>query len=177
MSKTVFTFGLIAGAVLSAMMLISLPFHDAIGFEKAEVLGYTTMVVAFLLVYFGVRSYRDNVGNGTVRFGRAFGVGISIVVIASLCYVATWLVAGSRMAPDYMAKYQTHIIEKARADGESEAQIAARQAEMQEFAKMAENPAVMAAFTFIEPLPVGLIISLVSAGVLSRRKKQGVEIA
>ena len=59
MKKTVWTFGLIAGVVLSAMMLITLPFHDQIGFERAEVVGYTTMVAAFLLIFFGVRSYRE----------------------------------------------------------------------------------------------------------------------
>ena len=71
MKKIVLTFGLIAGAILSAMMLITLPFQDAIGYDRSAVIGYTSMVVAFLLVFFGVRSYRDNVAGGAVRFGRA----------------------------------------------------------------------------------------------------------
>ena len=74
MQKTVLTFGLISGAVISVMMLLTIPFHDAIGFGIGGlIVGYTTMVLAFLLIYFGVRSYRDNVAGGTVRFGRAFG--------------------------------------------------------------------------------------------------------
>ena len=81
MKKTVLTFGLIAGAILSAMMLITLPFHDAIGWERGEIVGYTSMVLAFLLVFFGVRSYRDNVGGGRVGFGRAFAVGSLIAVV------------------------------------------------------------------------------------------------
>ena len=76
MKKIVLTFGLIAGAILSAMMLaITIPFQDAIGFDHGEIIGYTSMVVAFLLIFFGVRSYRDNVAGGTVAFGRAFAVG------------------------------------------------------------------------------------------------------
>jgi len=171
MKKIVLTFGLISGAILSGMMLITLPFHDAIGFDRSLILGYTSMVLAFLLVFFGVRSYRDNIGGGTVRFGRAFAVGALIAVVGSLCYVATWEVAFFTFAPDYLTKYQAHMLEKERAAGASEEAISLKKAEMDKFAVMYRNPAINAALTFVEPLPVGLIFALVSAGVLSRRKK------
>src|SRR5688572_23495497 len=92
MKKIVLTFGLIAGAILSAMMVITLPFHDQMGFDRAQIVGYTTMVAAFLLIFFGVKSYRDNVAGGLVTFGRAFLVGSLISLVASGCYVATWQV-------------------------------------------------------------------------------------
>ena len=170
MKKIVLTFGLIAGAILSAMMLLTIPFMDRIGFEYGEVIGYTTMVAAFLLVFFGVRAYRDTVAGGTVRFGRAFGVGLLIVTVASLCYVATWQVVYARVGPEFIAKYQAHMLDKARAGGESEAALAERKAMMDGFVEMYRNPFVRAAITFLEPLPVGLVLALVSAGVLSRRK-------
>jgi hypothetical protein len=169
MKKTVLTFGLISGAILSAMMLITLPFHDAIGFDRSMYVGYTTMVLAFLLIFFGVRSYRDNVAGGTVRFGRALAVGVLIGAVASVCYVATWEVVYFNFQSDYLAKYQAHTLEKARAKGETEAAIALKKAELEKFEVMYQNPAINAAFTFLEPLPVALIIALVSAGVLSRR--------
>ncbi|HEU4454352.1 MAG TPA: DUF4199 domain-containing protein, partial [Longimicrobium sp.] len=75
MKKTVWTFGLISGGILSAMMLLTIPFMDEIGFDRGVVIGYATMVAAFLLVFFGVRSYRDNVAGGEVGFGRALAVG------------------------------------------------------------------------------------------------------
>lgn len=46
------------------MMLVSIPFVDKIGWEKGEILGYTTIVLSALLVFFGVRSYRENAGGG-----------------------------------------------------------------------------------------------------------------
>jgi hypothetical protein len=171
MRKTVLTFGLIAGAILSVMMLVTLPFHDAIGFDRAEVIGYTTMIVAFLLIFFGIRSYRDNGAGGSVGFGRAFAVGALIAVVASVCYVATWEVIYFKLAPDFVTKYQAHVLEKARAKGESQAAIDKKVADMQKFAELYKNPAINAAITFIEPLPVGLIIALVSAGILRRRRK------
>jgi hypothetical protein len=166
----VLTFGLIAGAILSGMMLLTLQFQDAIGFDKGEIVGYMTMVAAFLLIFFGVRSYRDNVAGGTVRFGRALAVGVLIGVVASVCYVATWEVVYYKLAPDLVAKYQAHVLDKARASGETEEAIAKKRADLDRYAVLYDNPAINAGLTFLEPLPVALIMALASAGVLSRRR-------
>src|SRR5688572_28384843 len=91
MQRIVLTFGLISGAILAMMMLITMLFHETLmEAGTGEVVGYTTMLLAFLLVYFGVRSYRDNVAGGSVSFGRAFAVGMAIMAVGSACYVATW---------------------------------------------------------------------------------------
>ena len=117
MRKTVLTFGLISGGILSIMMLVTMPFIDRIGFEKGEVIGYTTMVVAFLLIFFGIRAYRDNVAGGSVGFGRALAVGALIALVASVMYVATWQIVYYKLVPDFAEKYQAHMIEKARTRG------------------------------------------------------------
>lgn len=170
MKKIVLTFGLISGLVMSVLMMLQLSFMDSIGFDRGEVVGYTTMVLSFLLIYFGVRTYRDNVG-GTVRFGRALVVGLLISVVASTIYVATWELITSRLHPDFMAQYGAYQLQKARAEGATEEAIAAKKAEMDRMLEMNKNPAINAALVFLEPIPVGLIVALVTAGVLSRRKK------
>src|SRR5215203_655375 len=174
MKNTVIRYGLISGALASVMMIITMQFHDRLGFGMAGMaLGYATMVVAFLLIFFGVRSYRDTVGGGTVRFGRALAVGVLIAAISSACYVATWQVVYYKYMPDFMDRYSAYELEKERAGGASEKDIATKRAEMEEFAEAYKNPLVNVAYTFMEPLPVGLIIALISAGVLSRRRKSG----
>lgn len=171
MRKIVLTFGLIAGAILSVMMLVTIPFQDQIGFDKGAIIGYTTMVLAFLMVFFGVKSYRDNVAGGSVTFGRAFLVGILITLVASVCYVATWQVIYYKIAPDFMDKYSAYAMEQAKASGATEVQIDTQKKDMDEFMEMYKNPVVNIAFTFIEPLPVGIVFTLVTAGVLSRKKR------
>ena len=171
MLKIVLTFGLIAGAIVSAMMLLTLPFMDRIGFEKGEVIGYTTMVLAFLMVYFGVRSYRDNVAGGDLSFGRALKVALLITAVGSTCYVATWQLVYYKLAPDFGEKSMAYELEKERKAGASEAELAEKKAELDEFQAMYRNPLVNIAITFLEPLPVGLVLSLVTAGVLSRRRR------
>ncbi len=82
MKKTVLTFGLISGAVSSVLMLSTALFLDRIGFDKGVIVGYTGIVLSFLLVFFGIRSYRENVGGGQITFGRALSVGLLITLIS-----------------------------------------------------------------------------------------------
>jgi Protein of unknown function (DUF4199) len=171
MKKIVLTFGLISGAILSAMMLLTLAFTHTQGYDYGELFGYSTMVLAFLLIFFGVRSYRDNVGGGRVGFWRALAVGSLIAFVSSACYVATWEAIYFTVMPDFMSKYEQHELQRAREKGASEAVLAQKKAEMDHMAVMYKNPAFNVAITFMEPLPVGLVIALFSAGVLSRRKK------
>jgi hypothetical protein len=171
MKKTVLTCGLIAGAVLSVMMLATLPFADGIGFDKGQVIGYTTMVLAFLFVYFGIRSYRDNVGGGYLSFGRGLAVGALIVAVASVCYVVTWQIIYYKITPDFGDKYAAYVLEKERASGASEQAIQSKAAEIAKFQEMYKNPVINASITFLEPLPVGLVITLVCAGILRKKRE------
>lgn len=117
-----------------------------------------------------MRSYRDNVAGGEIGFGRAMAVGSLIALVAALCYVATWELIYFQLQPHYATDMLAHMMERARAGGGTPSQVQQRVEEMRRFAAMYQNPAFNAAVTFLEPLPVGLVFSLVTAGVLSRRR-------
>ncbi|HET6764761.1 MAG TPA: DUF4199 domain-containing protein, partial [Longimicrobiaceae bacterium] len=176
MKKIVWTFGLISGVLLSAMMFASITLVDRLGMDHSMVLGYTTMVLAFLLVYFGIRSYRDNVGGGSVGFGRAFSVGMLIMLISSACYVATWEVMYFKMMPDFLDKYTAQVLAKAKAAGASQQELDRQAREMAEFKEQYKNPLVNVAYTLMEPLPVGIVMTLASAAMLSRRRRHDVQL-
>jgi hypothetical protein len=169
MKRIVLTFGLIAGAVMASLMVIALVYQDEIGFDRGAVVGYTSMVLAFLMVFFGVKSYRDNVAGGHVTFGQAFKVGLLITLVATACYVVSWQVIYYGFMPDFLDKYTAYALEQARQSGADEAQLARQTKEMADFVEMYKNPLVNIAFTVIEPLPVGLVFTLVTAGVFGRR--------
>jgi hypothetical protein len=171
MQKIVLTFGLIAGAILSSMMLLAMLFQDQIGFERGATVGYTSMVLAFLMTFFGIRTYRDNVAGGQLSFGRAFKVGLLITLVASVCYVATWELIYYKLSPDFSDRYAAHAVEQARRAGKPEAEIATIQADMAKFKELYRNPFINVAITLLEPLPVGLVFSLVAAWALSRKRK------
>jgi len=177
MRKIVLTYGLISGGVLAAMMLLTVPFQDQIGFDRGAIVGYTTMVIAFLMVYFGVVSYRDNVADGSVTFGRAFKVGLLISLITMACYVVTWQIMYYQFMPDFLDKYTAYALDQARQRGATSAQIAAQAEEMRRFGEMYKNPLVNIAFTLLEPLPVALVFTLVTAGLTSRRRRPDAQAA
>jgi hypothetical protein len=172
MRKTVLTFGLISGVVSSLMMLGTLPFIHRIGFDKGVIVGYTGIVLSFLLVFFGIRSYRENVGNGSITFGRAFSVGILITLISCVFYVVTWEIIYFKLMPGFAAEFTNYAVEQVRASGGSQQMIDAKIQEMKNLIVMLNNPLINAAMTFTEPFPVGLIVTLISAAILRKRHQR-----
>src|SRR5262249_45909602 len=140
MRKTVITFGLISGAISSAMMFGTLPFVRNGELGHSEILGYTTIVLSFLLVFFGIRSFRDNVNDGTISFGRAFQVGILITLISCACYVVSWEILYFNFMPDFVDKYAASMVEQLRSSGASPAAIDAKLQEMKQFKELYANP-------------------------------------
>jgi hypothetical protein len=171
MKKTVLTFGLISGAISSLLMVATLPFLHKIGFNEGLVIGYTAIVLSFLLVFFGIRSYRDNAGNGQITFAKAFAVGISITLISCIFYVVTWEVLYFHFLHDFMDKYGAYMIEKLKASGAGPDAIQAQLQQVRKYKEMYDNPLLNAAMTFLEPFPIGLVITLISAAVLRRKPR------
>lgn len=170
MKKTILTFGAISGVVSSVLMLCTVPFIDRIGFDRGVIVGYTGITLSFLLVFFGIRSYRENIGNGSISFGRAFAVGIMIALVSSVFYVITWEFVYSLMLPDFGERMANHTIEQVRASGLGPAEMAAEIEKTRNFFELYRtNPFVRAALTFIEPFPVGLLVTLISSLILKRK--------
>jgi Protein of unknown function (DUF4199) len=169
MRKTVLTFGLMSGAVSAATMLATIPFADAIGWEKGEILGYTMIVLSALMVFFGVRSYRENAGGGRLTFGRGFAVGILITLISSACYVGTWEIVYFKLMPGFAEKYAAHMVERAKASGASQQKMDETERQAKQFKRMYDNPAINVALTFTEVFPIGLVVTLLSAGILRKK--------
>ena len=173
MKRTVWTFGLIAGGIMAVMMVLTMPFQEKIGEDKALIVGYTSMILAFLMVYFGIRQYRDNELAGVIRFGRAFKVGLLIALISSTCYVATWEVLYHTAYKGFEVKYAQSATDQARKAGKSEAEIQKLQASMATFVASYPNATYRIPMTYLEVLPVGLVMVLVCSGILSRKKAAG----
>lgn len=167
MQKTMLVYGAISGAVIITSMILSLGLsggEDSMQF--LQWVGYLIMIVAFSLIFVGIKRYRDRELGGTIKFGTAAKLGIGITFIASLIYVATWEVNLSLTDYAFIDEYTESIIASKQADGvEGEALEAAR-AEMEELRVQYGNPAFRLPMTFLEIFPVGLLISLIAAGLL-----------
>jgi hypothetical protein len=131
MKKTVLIFGVISGLISSATMLATIPFMHKVSAEKGYIIGYTNIVLAGLLVFFGIRSYRENFSGGKLTFAQGFIVGILITVLSNCFYVATWEFIYHEFMPNFAENYATQMVEHAKASGASRQKVdqIARQAE------------------------------------------------
>ena len=169
MKKTILTYGLISGILSSLMMAATVPFLHSLSGNKGYLFGYTAIVLSFLLVFFGIRSYRDNVGNGHITFAKAFTIGISITLISCLFYVVTWQIIYFNFMPHSMDSYFASAIDKIKASGASPDIIQAKIADLERSKRLYSNPLYNAALTFLEPFPVGLVITLLSSAILRKK--------
>ena len=176
MKKTVLICGLVAG-LISTSLFIGLMLLGKAGddqFKNGMVYGYTLMIVAFSLIFVGTKITRDKYNGGWISFGKAFRVGLYITLIASSMYVIVWLIDYYFFIPDFAEKYAAVAIEKIKASGASAATIAQKTAEMTKFSEMYKNPFFNALITYSEILPLGLLVSLISAWTLKRKNTANV---
>jgi len=176
MKKTVLICGLIAG-LISTSLFIGLMLLGKAGqddFKNGAIYGYTLMILAFSLIFVGTKITRDKYNGGAISFGKAFRVGLYITLIASTMYVIVWLIDYYLFIPDFAEKYTAHILDGMKASGASQSAIAKKTEELASLSRMIKNPLFNALLTYSEILPVGLVVSLISALALKRKKKHGV---
>jgi hypothetical protein len=163
MKRIILVYGLIAGTIVGSMFFITMPLYEKgiLTMENGELVGYSTMIVALSLIFFGIKSYRDNHLEGSITFGKALKVGLLITLIASLIYAITWEVIYNTMT-DFVTQMGDKYFEKLRAEGTTQAKI-------DEYKAIYENPFIRFAMTLMEIAPVGILISLLSAGLLRMR--------
>lgn len=170
MKKIILKYGLISGALSAALMLATgVYYHYNPGkFENSELVGYTGILLSMLVVFFGVRAYRDQEGEGKLSFGKGFQIGLIIVLISSTIYVLTWQIVSHTLLSDFMDQYMQYTIEKMKQSGMSAEGLAQKTAEMEHYKELFKNPFISTAIIFIEPLPMGLLVTLVSAVALRK---------
>lgn len=169
MTKIVLIFGLISGVIAGGLMWLLVTFvkSDGVDFDNAVFVGYATMIIALSMVFFGIKSYRDNHG-GRITFVKGLQVGILISLISAVCYAACWEIYYPSVGQEFMEKYTTYHLDKMRAEGASETEIEQARAESRQFSEMYKNFFVRFAFSLMEIVPVGIVVTLISAALLRR---------
>ena len=175
MRKVVLTFGLIAGAIISIFLIVAMALWEQgiLTFDSSEFIGYASMIIALSMVFFGIKSYRDNYQNGVIKFLRGLQVGILISLVASLMYAAVWEVyyqTNREVRAGFMDKYVDHCINKMKNEGASQAEVDQKVKEMTDMKEMYKNPLIRFGMTLFEIFPVGVLITLISAAILRRKE-------
>lgn len=171
MKRYIIIYGIISGAVIILSMILSLTLSDmSEGTQMAEWLGYLIMIVAFSMIFIGIKRYRDQELGGVIKFGTAFKLGLGITLIASLIYVVIWEI--NLVVTDYafIDEYTEAIIEARKSEGLEGPALEKLTAEMTEMKTKYSNALFRIPITFSEIFPVGLVIALIAAGILRNSK-------
>lgn len=170
MEKPIFVFGGIAGAITIAILTLTIAISEpgSSHFANSEWLGYLIMIAALSLIFFGVKSYRDNELGGVISFWDATKVGLGITLVASLVYVLGWEIYVNTSGSGFMAQYADAHIQQLKEDGATQQEVADARELMEQYKEMYKNPLMRMGITFLEIFPVGLIISMISAGLLRK---------
>ena len=166
MLRIIMIYGVIGGVMVAVPMLVSMLTTPAGTIpENSALYGYLSMLLAFTMVFVGIKHYRDKVLGGVIRFVPALGVGLGISAVASLFWVVGWeimLATGF----DFGSAYMDSVVAAAQARGAPAAEIEQIRAETAEFLSRYANPLFRLPITFVEMFPIGAPISLISAAML-----------
>lgn len=175
MKRNILVFGTISGLIVSTFMAISMALMgcsstNPSNMTTAMVIGFASMAVAFSFIFVGIKNYRDKQNGGVISFGNAFLLGLMISFIASTMYVLTWAVEYHYFLPDFMDKYSALQIKEVQESGiTGEALEKAIKNVENESYNYKHNGFFFAMYTYMEILPVGIIITLISALILRRK--------
>lgn len=174
MKKIIWVCGIIAGIISVSWGVFSEGvLSDHLSLNTRMYFGYATMILAFSLIFVGIKNYRDTYNNGQISFGKALGIGLLITLIASTVYVVVWMIDFSFFVPDFGDKYQVQAMAEMKASGASSAEIQRKGAEMAStMAKYKTSFTYRAMFTYLEIAPVGILISLIAAPILKKKPEQ-----
>ena len=168
MKKIIFTFGIVIGAILATNAIIHMNMmYSNPDYKGNDVIGYATLVIIFSLIYFGVRNYRNNYLDGKINFLQAFKTGALICFVASTVYVIFGLLYYYFFAPDFIDVFTDYMIRNSAPD-----EVEATTAQMANFKEMYKNPLFAILITYMEVLPIGMIVALFSAFMVKNNNKE-----
>lgn len=173
MTRTVLTFGLISGLIVSAFMattMIIAGCFSETNYTLGMIIGFSSMIVAFSFVFVGIKSLRDKQLGGNITFWKATGAGLLIALIASVMYVITWAIVYKNYMPDFMDKFSADAIEEAKKSLTGQ-ELADKINDINEANENYKKPVYFFIATLMEIYPVGILVTLVSAAILRRKAK------
>jgi len=171
MKKTVFKYGMIAGVLLAFFMAATLPFMDEkTNMEEGQWIGFAGMILAFATIFVAIIKYRNQKLDGRISFGKAFIIGLYISLIASGIYVISWMIISHFFVPDFMTNYTGSVIAGINENETlSQTQRMEQINQAEAFHEQYKNPVFKFLFTYVEVLPIGILVTLIAALFLKKK--------
>jgi hypothetical protein len=173
MFRIIIFYGLLAGLIVSAIMAFGTTsmMQKDLPETIMYVVGFGSMLLAFSMMFFAVRRYRNELPGQQIGFWKAFNIAFWVAFICAVCYTITWVIVYKNFFPNYMTEYSNKHIEAMRKAGKSAAEILKEQKEMASMKEMYDTWPGLIGMTMMEILPVGIVVAFICAFVYSRKRR------
>ncbi|MBX2898071.1 MAG: DUF4199 domain-containing protein [Cyclobacteriaceae bacterium] len=172
MKKIIIIYGLISGAIVGGLMLGTMAYYQTHewNLSNGHLIGYATMVIALSLIFVAIKSVRDKYLGGVITFWKGCQIGLLITLIASVMYALSWEVSYRNIGAEFVDKMKSMYVEELKKEKLSEAEFQKEIEKSNAMWESYQNPIIRFGITLMEIFPVGLVLTLISAGLL--RKKE-----
>ncbi len=172
MVRLLLIYGVISGLITICTILVGIVLSDSGSLGASQATGFLIMFLAFSLIYFGVRKYRDQEQGGVITFGKALLIGLGITAVAGIVYIIVWEIYLTISDYTFINDYAEAYIAEKEASGITAEELAKIKDGMAKTIEQYGNPFYRIPITFTEIFPIGLIVSLVSAFFLRFPKRK-----
>ncbi|WP_299313123.1 DUF4199 domain-containing protein [uncultured Aquimarina sp.] len=168
MKNTVLRYGVYGAITISILFILALFLGKNLSYGLQEVIGYTTMVVSLIFVFFGIKHYRDKENSGVISFGKALVIGVLISLFSAIAFGLLDVIYIKYINPDFTTEYYTRMVEQI-SSSVPEAEFKIKLAELEAQKEMFSSPLMNFLLMSATVLIIGFIISLISGLILQRK--------
>ena len=171
MKSSILKPGVIAGLIPVVFMVIfsTVWNNDKPNFELGEILGYLGITVGMVIIYFALRSHKNQTLQGQMSFKQGFLMGFYISLVSSCIYAIGWMIFYNGFATDFMDRYYEYAVQKLKNSNLDPKKLEQQVKNIEDMKEMYKNPLVQFGFTFFEIFPIALIVSAISAVILRKK--------
>jgi hypothetical protein len=157
---------LIWGAIIGLVSIVYSVILYMLDQTLNKVLGYFGFIILIAGLAYGMKSYRDNVLDGVLPFGKAFGFGILVVLVSGVIGGIYGYLLYTVIDPDLIGKVMDMQSEQMLERGLPEAQVE----QAIEVTKRFITPGFMMISALVVNLLMGGILSLIVAAIFKKEE-------
>jgi hypothetical protein len=156
----------ILGGIIVSIVMICMTYYMKVNpdNEPNTIIGFASILLAFIFVILGIKKERES-NKDSITFVKALLTGWYISLVISTIYVLVWLIIYYNFFPDFMEQYSAMVLKNTKAE-----ELAAKTTEMNQMAAWYKNPVMIILLTYMEILPIGIVVSLIGALVLKKKQ-------
>lgn len=173
MKNLVLRYGLYATAItvgIPFLMYLIMGKGDESDYKLGEIIGYSTILLSMIFVFFGIKKHRDENNGGNISFWEALKVGVLIAAIPAIAFGLYNLLYIEVLDPEFMDKYYQYYMDEAQATMNLE-EFEAMKTKIEREKESFQSPIVQFGAMSLTVLIIGFIVSLISSIILKKEDK------